>query len=494
MGNKNKNRVMGKMASILLALVLVLGLMPAQVASADDDIPGFVSARIFDIPDTIHVGNTYYVTFEVTLDSTYSSYNWRDWTGFEPFFSDNISSYHRYFMSNTEVGNKYHISHAITLPDTFADSSFFVGINYGGVERARKVINVQSHFGGTATCTSGPICERCGREYGSPDTENGHTFGDIVYDWADDMGSCTAWLTCTLCGYRFGEKANTTVSETKKPTCTADGELTYKVVFLGTEFPPTETTRQVSALGHDLKAIDKVEPTCTDPGTEAYWTCQRDGCGKLFSDAAGKNEIEEPVVIPALCHDWGEWKVTTEPAVGKAGEKQRTCNRCSEKETEAISALIGYTVTIGAGGSWTKGSSEGFTITVKRSEDDASCFSHYVETLIDGNKADVSAKSGSTIVTISAETLEKLGTGTHTITVKFDDGDPAEATFTIADKPAEKKEQPKDNSTPKDNSNPKSPKTGDNNLVSLWAAIMGAAFILIILVASVGRKHLKKQK
>ena len=55
-------------------------------------------------------------------------------------------------------------------------------------------------------------------------------------------------------------------------------------------------------LGHDLKAISKAEPTCTEPGAEACWMCQRNGCGKLFSDAECKNEIAAPVVIPAKGH------------------------------------------------------------------------------------------------------------------------------------------------------------------------------------------------
>ena len=98
-----------------------------------------------------------------------------------------------------------------------------------------------------------------------------------------------------------------------------------------------------------------MEPTCTSTGTETYWTCQRNGCGKLFSDAEAKTEIEAPVVIKALGHDWSEWQVTKAPQIGKTGERQRICSRCKEKETEAIATLIGYDVISGADGSWTKG-------------------------------------------------------------------------------------------------------------------------------------------
>ncbi len=49
---------------------------------------------------------------------------------------------------------------------------------------------------------------------------------------------------------------------------------------------------------HTLTEHKKVNATCTKTGTEAYWSC--DVCGKLFSDAEGKNEIAAPVVIPAI--------------------------------------------------------------------------------------------------------------------------------------------------------------------------------------------------
>ena len=52
------------------------------------------------------------------------------------------------------------------------------------------------------------------------------------------------------------------------------------------------------------------ERTCTEAGTEAYWSCGR--CGKYFSDEAGATEIEDGSwVIDATGHAWGtpayEW-------------------------------------------------------------------------------------------------------------------------------------------------------------------------------------------
>ena len=42
--------------------------------------------------------------------------------------------------------------------------------------------------------------------------------------------------------------------------------------------------------------------------------------------------------------------------------------------------------------------------------------------MIDGETVNVSAQEGSTVITISPETLEALSEGEHTVTIRFDDG------------------------------------------------------------------------
>ena len=51
---------------------------------------------------------------------------------------------------------------------------------------------------------------------------------------------------------------------------------------------------------HSLTKVNKVNPTCTEPGAEEYWKCS---CGKMFSDIDGQVEIPKPIVYPALGHD-----------------------------------------------------------------------------------------------------------------------------------------------------------------------------------------------
>lgn len=93
------------------------------------------------------------------------------------------------------------------------------------------------------------------------------------------------------------------------------------------------------AIGHtcDPRLVEKKEPACTTAGKAAYYHCE--GCGKNYEDEAGTKTIADINAwgnIAALGHDWGEWKVTKPATATKPGEKERTCKRCDEKETEII--------------------------------------------------------------------------------------------------------------------------------------------------------------
>ena len=59
------------------------------------------------------------------------------------------------------------------------------------------------------------------------------------------------------------------------------------------------------ADGHTLTAVPEVPATCEETGVKAHWVCSV--CGKLFSDADGKNETTlEALTIPATGHAWGQ--------------------------------------------------------------------------------------------------------------------------------------------------------------------------------------------
>ena len=118
----------------------------------------------------------------------------------------------------------------------------------------------------------------------------------------------------------------------------------------------------------------------------------------------------------------------------------------------------------GGNSTWTKGSSSGVTIVVKRNVDDDTCFSHFTSVQIDGttlvNGTDYTAVAGSTVITLKPAALEKLSTGTKTVTINFDDGK-ATTNLTI-----------KANSGTGTGTGTSSPKTGDESNPGLWITLM----------------------
>ena len=63
--------------------------------------------------------------------------------------------------------------------------------------------------------------------------------------------------------------------------------------------------------GHtcDIKPVQKVEPSCTEGGKEAYYKCE--GCGKFYEDALGAKEITDLAAwgnIAKLGHTQSDWK------------------------------------------------------------------------------------------------------------------------------------------------------------------------------------------
>ena len=143
------------------------------------------------------------------------------------------------------------------------------------------------NWSGTATCTSGQTCTVCGG------TSNplGHAWS---LNWISDENN--HWHKCNACAETtdVGEHIWNSGVITTSPTCTTAGEKTYTCSAC-----ERKKTEVISATGHDLKAIEKKEASCTEDGYEAYWRCQT--CGKLFSDEAV--EISNPTAIKATGHN-----------------------------------------------------------------------------------------------------------------------------------------------------------------------------------------------
>ena len=222
-----------------------------------------------------------------------------------------------------------------------------------------------------ATCTEAGYkeywkCSDCGKlfsdseakkEISAPETVA--ALGHNLTKTAAKAATCTAdgnteYYTCSRCGKLFSDSTGKTETTKDKTVVKATGHNwgEWTVTKAATELETgTETrtckndashkeTRTVPATGiHSMTKVAAKAATCTADGNIEYYKCS--GCGRYFSDADGKNEIEkEDTVVKATGHDWGDWVVTKEPTKSEKGSETRTCkNDASHKETREVPAL-----------------------------------------------------------------------------------------------------------------------------------------------------------
>ena len=208
-------------------------------------------------------------------------------------------------------------------------------------------------------------CKVCGKVYkdqaGTQETTTpaeivsalGHTMvkTDAVAPTCTEKGS-NVYYTCEICGKVFKDEAGkqeTTVeaevlealghsmvlTEAKEPTCTETGNnLYYTCKTCGKvyqdeagEKETTVSAETIPALGHTMTKTDAVAPTCTEPGNNAYYTC--DTCHKVYKDQAGKQETTEATeFLPALGHDMERTKAVAPTHTSTGNNAYYTCKTC----------------------------------------------------------------------------------------------------------------------------------------------------------------------
>ena len=134
---------------------------------------------------------------------------------------------------------------------------------------------------------------------------------------------------------------------------------------------------------------------------------------------------------------------------------------------------VKYTVDAISNATVTKGKTASLTITVKRSPDDEECFEHFSAVEVDGKElvkaTDYSAKAGSTVITFKNAYLNKLTSGTHTVTILFDDGKVSARIVVKAGTGG---------------GGSRAARTGDESTPGLWIALLaGSAVVLAGIVA-----------
>ena len=87
---------------------------------------------------------------------------------------------------------------------------------------------------------------------------------------------------------------------------------------------------------HELEPVEGKAATCTDDGWKPYYKCE--ACGSLYSDKELRTMIDEPEVIKANGHKFGEWHITKKATATEKGEKERICEVCQFVEKAEIPA------------------------------------------------------------------------------------------------------------------------------------------------------------
>ena len=210
--------------------------------------------------------------------------------------------------------------------------------------------DIQAHsFSGTATCTTGRICDKCGYEYGALGhnyistvtqaptcTQDGvrtyvckndssHTYTEPIpaaHDWNSSWSSDenNHWHVCNVCTAKdnVGEHIWNSGIITTSPTCTTAGERAYTCSECG-----RIKTEVISATGHDFVHHEAQGATCTEIGWNAYDTCEN-------CDYTTYQEVA------ATGHSFGDWETVTSPNCTDKGSENRTCPVCQTVETRDV--------------------------------------------------------------------------------------------------------------------------------------------------------------
>ena len=144
---------------------------------------------------------------------------------------------------------------------------------------------------------------------------------------------------------------------------------------------------------HALTKVEAKSPTCTENGNIEHYRCTSDGCGKLFADTDGKQELTpEEVILPMLT----AYRITYGDGASIIADQNTTLRFIANGPLAKLTAV-----------------------------------------LVDGRTLDAkqyTAESGSTIITLAADYVRTLAVGEHTLTVRYKDGETS-ARFTVTAMP-----------------------------------------------------------
>ena len=316
------------------------------------DLTGtYVNVHKYAAAKTFGTGTQYAQSYKATTNSK------TDWSN----YADNLKTYitvRSLWFANNYYDPDYVCEHdykAVVTEPTCTAEGFttytckLCGDSYVGEEKTPKI----PHDYQDGTCTV------CGETLLNVNISCNKGASVTVYETQDINGPCIEQAT----------EAHPRNSDTGLIDCAGDGQVNF-VVHLDPGFELVEVTAEPTSAYKNLKGPDDTHITngyritkvkgdfaitvtavckhaelteheakaasCTEPGNSAYWSC--DNCGKYFSDAEGKTEIEENSwTISATGHTEEEIQAKaptcTEPGL-TAGKKCSVCGEILEAQEE----------------------------------------------------------------------------------------------------------------------------------------------------------------
>lgn len=362
--------------------------------------------------------------------------------------------------------------------------------------------------------------------------------------WENDENN--HWQICG-CGVKINTATHTRTDAVKEnvkaPTCTEEGshdEVVYCSVC-HRELSRTKVTDK--AIGHkEAEAVKEniKEPTCTEDGShdEVIYcsVCNEElsrikVTDKALGHTGGTATCSHKAICTRCGKEYGELnsnnhtgnieiKNAKEPTFveeGYTGDKYcEDCGKLLEKGTKIDKFT--YKMLDGMNGEHKEKTTD--SLTFKSNGKLENLVSVFVDETKLTENVDYTTKSGSTIVTLSADYLNKLAVGEHKITMNYNDGGVVSTDFTISEVKNENKNTPEianeventatfeatneteDIATPQvatettENKQSITPKTSDESNMNLWitGTILSGICLLGILKWDIAKKNKRVSK
>ena len=140
-------------------------------------------------------------------------------------------------------------------------------------------------------------------------------------------------VTVTLDGTVLTEGTEYTVTYSDNEDI---GTAIVTVTGIGNYTGTVTASFDITETGHTLVETARVDSTCIEAGTAAYWTCSV--CGKMFADEDAQTQIDAPVKLALADHTYDDGVVTAAATCTETGIMTYTCMVCGITKTEEIAA------------------------------------------------------------------------------------------------------------------------------------------------------------